>query len=565
MTTEADDLALLRRRLAAAEAQAARAALIERVARLIASGRDTAELFAAAVAAVRESFGLSYVAAGVVDQDDPETLVLLVDTGADLLRAPVGYRQSIHEGLLGRAARERRAILVNDVRADSSYLPVLGSPAIVAELAVPILVGERLLGVINVEAERPISEAEVLGIGLVADQIGAALDNARLIIGLQRALETTRLLFEVSRSLGAAMSVEEVIASYLGEVGARGPFICTVALYERDVHDHLHTVAVQGYWTAATGVRMEPRRVPHDHDDLDELLDAGETITINDVRSDPRVAESLRRHQSQSGRPALAFIPLLARGRRLGLVILSHDRAYEWPATELRLYQTTASQLASAIDSRLQHEVAAERAQQVALLEERRRLARELHDSVTQSLFSMSLLTQVLPDLWKLDRDEAARSMEQIRDLTRGALAEMRELLFELRPAEVGEQNLAQAMRTRAAAFQRRTGLTAQVEAPSALPLPADQAQALLRIMQEGLTNINRHARANTVRLELSPGPPLALRISDDGRGFDPASVEAGRLGLLSMRERAAAIGATLDLRSAPGAGTAITVTLLEG
>jgi signal transduction histidine kinase len=141
----------------------------------------------------------------------------------------------------------------------------------------------------------------------------------------------------------------------------------------------------------------------------------------------------------------------------------------------------------------------------------------------------------------------------------------MRELLFELRPAEVGEQNLAQAMRTRAAAFQRRTGLTAQVDAPSTLPLPANQAQALLRIMQEGLANINRHARANTVRLELRPGPPLALRISDDGQGFDPTSVEAGRLGLLSMRERAAAIGARLDLRSAPGAGTAITVTLLEG
>src|SRR5690606_2802442 len=125
---------------------------------------------------------------------------------------------------------------------------------------------------------------------------------------------------------------------------------------------------------------------------------------------------------------------------------------------------TTASQLASALDSRLQHALAAERAQQVALLEERRRLARELHDSVTQSLFSMSLLTQALPELWELDRDEGRRSLEQIRDLTRGALAEMRELLYELRPADAGEQNLAQAIRSRAAAFQRRTGLEGHVE-----------------------------------------------------------------------------------------------------
>jgi signal transduction histidine kinase len=399
---------------------------------------------------------------------------------------------------------------------------------------------------------------------VVADQIGAALDNARLIVGLQRALETTRLLFEVSRSLGAAMSVEEVIASYLREVAARGPFICTVALYERDERDRMQAVVVAGYWTPAMGVRMEQRRVLHTQDALDELLDAGETVTISDTRTDPRVGESLRRQQAQSGRPALALIPLLTRGRRFGLVILSYDRAYDWPAAELRLYQTTASQLASALDSRLQHGLAAERAQQVALLEERRRLARELHDSVTQSLFSMSLLTQALPELWELDRDEAWRSLEQIRDLTRGALAEMRELLFELRPADAGEQNLAQAMRTRAAAFQRRTGLVAQVEAPTTLPLPASQAHALLRIMQESLTNISRHARASKVRLELRPGPPLALRIADDGRGFDPASVEAGRLGLISMRERAAAIGARLELWSAPGAGTAITVTLSE-
>src|SRR5690606_5370382 len=142
MTTQADELALLRRRLAAAEAQAARAALIERVARLIASGRDTAELFAATVEAVRESFGLRYVAAGVIDPDDPETLVLLADASDGLPRAPANYRQSIYQGLVGRAARERRAILVNDVRAEPSYLPVLASPDICAELAVPIMVGE---------------------------------------------------------------------------------------------------------------------------------------------------------------------------------------------------------------------------------------------------------------------------------------------------------------------------------------------------------------------------------------------------------------------------------------
>jgi signal transduction histidine kinase len=320
-------------------------------------------------------------------------------------------------------------------------------------------------------------------------------------------------------------------------------------------------VVVQGFWNPALGLRMGQSSVPHSRDGLDDMLNAGETVTITDVRGDSRVSPELRQRQVDAGRPALAFIPLLARGRRFGLVILSHDRPYEWPAPELRLYQTTASQLASALDSRMQHTLAAQRAQQVALLEERRRLARELHDSATQSLVGMSLLTQTLPRLWAIDREEAERSLEQIHELTRGALAEMRELLYELRPAEAGDPNLAQAMRTRAAAFQRRTGMTTTVQAPANFHLPVDQAHALLRIVQEGLSNVLRHARATAVRLELNPGPPLALSIADNGRGFNAAQVEPGRLGLISMRERAVAIGATFTVTSAPSDGTTITVS----
>lgn len=528
-----------------------RTALINQVARLIAASLSVDELFVAALEAICRSFNFRYIAAAIIDPEDSTNLIQLAETGADAPRLPAGQRQTIDGGLVGEAARSRQRVLSNNLEA---------SPERYAKLVMPIVVADRLIGVITIEADRPLDEEEAESVAIIADQFGAALENARLFGGLQRALETTRLLFEVSQRLGAAMSVEQVVAAYLGEVAARGRYICTVALYEFDNQDQRSAVVVHGFWRPQDGVVMGQQRVPHSRDALDEYLDRGETVTISDTQTDLRVSAGLRELQARDGRPALAFIPLLARGRRLGLVILSYTQVHTWPAAELRLYQTTASQLASAIDSRLQHELAAGRANQVAVLEERRRLARELHDSVTQSLFSMSLLAQVLPDLWRLDREAAQQSLEQVRDLTRGALAEMRDLLYELRPAEAGEQDLAQGLRTRAGAFQRRSGVTASVQAPLPVRLPAEQAQALLRIVQEALTNIDHHARARSVSLAVRGGPQIMLRIADDGCGFVPNQVVAGRLGLISMRERAKAIGAELELISAPGQGTTITV-----
>lgn len=537
-----------------------RVALINRVARLVTSSLSFEELFQTAVDTIRENFGFSYLGAGIIDPEDPEWLVLIAQSGDAPYLAPQGYRHHRDEGILGAALRSGDTLLINDVQGDPRYLRVLGDPNIQAELVVPIVIGGRVAGLINIEAHRRIEREEVESIETLADQFGAALENARLFGQTQRALETTRLLYDVSQRIGTAMSVSEVVRAYLEGVAARGRYVCTVALYQHNERDERVGVVVQGYWTPEQGVQIGEIRVPYSRDGLDEPLDAGETVIISDVHSDPRCSPSLRAVQAADGRPALTFIPLLARGRRIGLVILSFVRVHDWPPAELRIYQTTASQLASAIDSRLQHSLLAERSRQVAVLEERRRLARELHDSVTQSLFSMSLLAQVLPELWRIDREEAERSLEQVRDLTRGALAEMRELLYELRPAEAGDQDMAQALRTRAGAFERRSGVRVRVEAPTPLRLPSEPAHALLRIVQEALTNIDHHARAKNVELELRPGPPLVLRISDDGRGFDTSGVAAGRLGLISMRERAQAIGATLHIRSAPGQGTEITL-----
>lgn len=198
---------------------------------------------------------------------------------------------------------------------------------------------------------------------------------------------------------------------------------------------------------------------------------------------------------------------------------------------------------------------------QTAITAARSRLARDLHDTVTQMLFSTSLIADVLPRLWAHSPNEGQRRLDELRQLTRGALAGMRLLLLELDPTARKEAGLSELLRqlTEAVAGRARLPVTLVVDGPCSPP--HDVRLALYRIAQEALNNVAQHAGARQalVRLSCRPGQ-IELLMSDDGRGFDPASVGPESTGLRMMRERAAAIGATLRIDSQPGSGTRITI-----
>jgi PAS domain S-box-containing protein len=202
---------------------------------------------------------------------------------------------------------------------------------------------------------------------------------------------------------------------------------------------------------------------------------------------------------------------------------------------------------------------------ELAAGEERAHLARELHDSVTQALFSMTLVSRSIELL--LDRDVAAAraQLTQLRDLQREALAEMRALIFELRPGNLEQDGLTRALRTHTAALQGRIGLPVVVESTLDERLPLAIEEVLYRIAQEALHNVVKHAGARQVRVEIGQtGQGVRLRIQDDGKGFDPAAVPDGHLGLAGMRARADRIGARLGCQSEPGKGTTIEVVVPE-
>jgi PAS domain S-box-containing protein len=203
------------------------------------------------------------------------------------------------------------------------------------------------------------------------------------------------------------------------------------------------------------------------------------------------------------------------------------------------------------------------KAAQDAVLAERTRLARDLHDAVTQTLFATTLIAEVIPDLWDVNPPEARRRLEELRQLTRGALAEMRTLLVELRPNALTEIPLPVLLRQLTEAMAGRARIPIHLNADGMTPdrrPPAEVQVGLYRIAQEALNNVAKHANATQAIVTLRLGDSVRLTVADDGAGFDPRAVGADHLGLHIMRERAETMGARFSLYSEPGEGTQVSV-----
>lgn len=204
----------------------------------------------------------------------------------------------------------------------------------------------------------------------------------------------------------------------------------------------------------------------------------------------------------------------------------------------------------------------AERAADEAVTADRTRLARDLHDAVTQTLFSASLTAEVLPDLWEMDVEEAKRSTEELRQLTRGALAEMRTLLLELRPAALTQTRLSDLIRQLCEAFIGRSRLPITLSIEGDFELPPEVQVAFYRIAQESLNNVFKYARATQVNVNLFlSAATVHFETCDNGIGFDLSASKPTSLGMRIMRERAEAIGADFHISSTVGAGTCVEVT----
>jgi two-component system nitrate/nitrite sensor histidine kinase NarX len=273
-----------------------------------------------------------------------------------------------------------------------------------------------------------------------------------------------------------------------------------------------------------------------------------------DARTDARV---VRHITEPEGIRSFMHVPIKIGGQVFGVFNVDYVQPRAFGEEERRLFTALVQRAALVIENAQLYE----QAQELAVVEERSRLARDLHDAVTQTLFSASLIADVLPRIWERDPDAGWARLEEVRELTRGALAEMRTLLLELRPAALVEAEMGELLRQLAEATTGRARVPVAVEVEGECALPPDVKVALYRIAQEALNNVAKHSGASqaTVRLRCQ-AERVELCISDDGRGFDPCEASPDSLGLGIMRERVGAIGATLRIESQIGGGARVMV-----
>jgi PAS domain S-box-containing protein len=203
---------------------------------------------------------------------------------------------------------------------------------------------------------------------------------------------------------------------------------------------------------------------------------------------------------------------------------------------------------------------------EAAAIQERNRLARDLHDAVTQTVYSASLIAEALPQVWKRNPDEGMRNLFKLRQLVRGALGEMRTLLFELRPSALQAAELNTLLRQLADVLTGRTRIPVELILEGDTQPPSEVKIVLYRITQEAFNNITKHSNATQVQVTLqSDLEQLTLAIRDNGIGFDPQAVTAESMGLRIMRERAESVDVLVEVQSASGNGTQVTVIWTGG
>jgi signal transduction histidine kinase len=297
--------------------------------------------------------------------------------------------------------------------------------------------------------------------------------------------------------------------------------------------------------------------LPRTHGLLGAILQDGKAYRSDDIRSDPRFVWWPAAHPRMG--PFLG-VPVELDGRVIGAFYLADKRdGGFFDERDQQTIEAFASRVALAVENARLHEERLE----LGVIEERNRLARELHDSVTQTLFTSVLLSETGLTLLGGDHPEAASELRRSQELARQALEEMRSMIFELRPPELAGDGLVPALGKHVEILRRVHRVPIRLTATRERRLRARTEREVFRIVQEALANAVRHARPTTVdvRVEMAASR-LAVVVSDDGVGFDPSasSLRARHLGLTSMEERASALGGTLEVTSAPGEGTAVRI-----
>jgi signal transduction histidine kinase len=497
--------------------------------------------------------GARYGALGVLGPDG--TIAEFITTGvSEAERAAIGHLP-VGRGILGVLIEDAIPLRLRDIAEDPRSVGFPANhPPMRSFLGAPVSARGQVFGNLYLTEKQDaeaFTDQDERALVMLAGQAGVAIENARLYQDVHDRARRLEAIREVATAMLAGSDPDQVLG--------------LVARHARElVGADLATLAVPAgpgelVVGAADGLHANELAgtvFPVDGSVSGEVIRTAKTVAVPDAAADERIRQPALRAGGIG--PAL-FAPLAVRGSVLGtLLVANATGGRPFGAADVQLTETFAEQAAVAVEhARLQQELG-----RLAVLEDRERIAKELHDGVIQALFAVGLGLQGSAMLAR-DPDLQQRIGGAVEELDR-VIGDLRNYIFGLRPGILADRQLDQALRRLAEELEHKAGVVTVVEVdPAAAAALAEVAAEVVQLAREVLSNVSRHAQATTCRVSLyRDAATVVLEIDDDGRGFDPATARPGGQGLGNLRARAQAIGGRVEIDSHPDEGTRVRVQL---
>jgi signal transduction histidine kinase len=499
--------------------------------------------------------GARYGALGVLGTDGG--ISRFVYTGITASQRQAIGHLPVGKGVLGALIEDARPLRLRDLRSDPRSVGFPPNhPPMRSFLGAPVMARGQVFGNLYLTEKRGAAgfdAADEQALVILAAQAGVAVENAHLYEELEARVQRLDALQAISTAIVGGDDTDEVTGLVARHARALlDADLASVAVPTGD-REHLRVRTADG----VHGGEMLGEAFPAAGSVSGEVIATGRVVVLPDAAVDERVAQPIVR--SGLFGPAL-FVPLAARGEPFGTLLLARRRGgRRFQQAEVRLAEVFAGQAAVVVEQgRLQRQV-----HRLQLLEDRERIARELHDGTVQALFTVGLGLQGTASL--VGQEEVAgRIHAAVEELDR-VIRDLRGYIFGLEPGVLADRRLGQALEEMAVEFQHRTGVVAVAEIdPDAAAALAGDAADVVQLVREALSNVSRHAGAATCRVSLSAEQDGAvwLEVDDDGRGFDVEAARGAGRGLGNLRARAARLGGLAEIASVPGEGTTVRVAI---
>ena len=434
-----------------------------------------------------------------------------------------------------------------------------------------LYINQQWCGGITFHSSKPrkFTERENRLLAGIGDLVMAAIQRIRSQQETQAAKEEIDALYRVGEAINAANSYAELVQALSGIIsGATAVALYIWENWDFDTATYVEQVASTGYLIPRDGQRTVKSAITYA-----QMYQGEHIFVIEDVSADTRLDDITVAEYRELALLAAISIRLYVNQRWIGSLVFNSDVARSFSERERRLAAGLGDYVLGAVErirareeseaARQRAEAFAVQAQQLAVLEERNRLARELHDSVSQALYGIVLGAQTARTFLDRNPQQSIEPLDYVLALSEAGLAEMRALIFELRPETLEKEGLVEALSKQVTMLQARHGLDVRCAFGPEPDIPIQLKEALYWIAREALHNVVKHANASSVNLSVACTPDsLLLSIEDDGAGFNVEGDFSGHLGLKSMSERASGIGGTLHIHSDAAAGTQIQLHL---